>query len=763
MTSHSPPTRTAVVLRLLAGAAVLAAGFAAGGALLPTGRAGSLPDKQAFVDDFRAAARRQGAALSPGTPRVRLLTPGDKSRVARRLLGERADEWLARHGRGLQVEVSQNAQWGPAQGRLEMDFSATREPWEVNWEPASVTAFFSSRAPQPEGICGMLLRRGETIGARRQISSSQQAAEALTPIVGTAEPGQPEYLYLRDPAGATILCSRGPGTVTAAALDLEAHGWTSGWPKAIAPVVLVVFALVLFLILAFRGRVDLWNALLLAGLFFVTAIFGDWPKTVPNLFVHTVTVPPTAMWLLLLWAGAESWARARLPDFTTTLDTLRRGRLGARAGRELLAGWAAGAALAGLRVGLLALAVVVPGVEPGGNAAALPLFGLGGHPLRRAMIWVAALLIALVVGRGLGRRWAVPLALLVVPLVLTPIGMLPWLAQYGAGVLLTGLLLWLLRRSGLLTALVAALLAGLLPTAALALRYADWVPVTAGIAAVAALLPLVAGFVGLARGEAIEQDPGAVPEFMRREERQRRLTYEMDLLARMQTGLLPQGLPRLAGYEVTARSILATEAGGDLYDFLRDDRGRLWIAAGDVSGHGYSCAIGQASVKAALLSLVDGHATPARILERVDRVVRGTSVGTRQFVTLCLACLELDSGRLLISNAGHPFPLLALPQQQPRELDVPGLPLGQGPARRYRDLEVTIPKGSVLLLYSDGLYESTDLAGNPYGFERPSRILAGATAWNAAEVMERLLFDWRRHLGGAAAADDTTLVVLKRQ
>src|SRR6185436_4898873 len=116
-------------------------------------------------------------------------------------------------------------------------------------------------------------RRGETIGARRQISSSQQAAEALTPIVGTAEPGEPEYLYLRDPAGATILCSRGPGTVTAAALDLEAHGWTSGWPKAIAPVVLVVFALVLFLILAFRGRVDLWNALLLAGLFFVTAIF----------------------------------------------------------------------------------------------------------------------------------------------------------------------------------------------------------------------------------------------------------------------------------------------------------------------------------------------------------------------------------------------------------------------------------------------------------------------------------------------------------
>jgi len=214
---------------------------------------------------------------------------------------------------------------------------------------------------------------------------------------------------------------------------------------------------------------------------------------------------------------------------------------------------------------------------------------------------------------------------------------------------------------------------------------------------------------------------------------------------------------------VTARSLLATEAGGDLYDFLRDDRGRLWIAAGDVSGHGYSCAIGQASVKASLLSLVDGQATPGRILDRIDRVVRGSSVGGRQFVTLCLVCLEPEGGRLLVANAGHPFPLLAVPQQPPRELELPGLPLGQGPPRRYRDLEATLPRGGVLLLYSDGLYESTDLAGTEYGFERPSRILAGATAWNAAEVMERLLFDWRRHLGGAAAADDTTLVVLKRQ
>jgi sigma-B regulation protein RsbU (phosphoserine phosphatase) len=252
-----------------------------------------------------------------------------------------------------------------------------------------------------------------------------------------------------------------------------------------------------------------------------------------------------------------------------------------------------------------------------------------------------------------------------------------------------------------------------------------------------------------------------VPEFLRREERERRLTYEMDLLARMQLGLLPQSLPRLPGYELTARSILATEAGGDLYDFLRDERGRLWIAAGDVSGHGYSCAIAQASLKAALLSLVDGNATPARVLERIDRVLR-SSVAVRQFATLLLGCLEEASGRLVLANAGHPFPLLAEPGRGAREVEYPGLPLGQGPPRRYRDHELMLAPGSVLLLHSDGLFEALDASGRPYGFDRPRQILGEAAQWNAAEILERVLYDWRGHLGGAAPSDDTTLVVLKR-
>ncbi len=746
------------LLQLLAGAVVLAAGLAAGRAWLPAGPITRLPPRAQIVAEFREAARRPGVELMPGEPRVRLRTPEDDNRVTRRLLGEQGEAWIARHGRGLELEVSQAAQWGPAPGELTVSFSASGERWSVEWTPATLPGFFSAKG-QPQGLCGLLLGPGERPGSRRT-SSGAQTEEILTAVVGSAEP---THLLLIDPPGSTVLCTRRPGTLAAAAADLDSHGFGAGWVRALPPLSLVLFSAILFLVLAFRARVDLSNAAVLAVTLLVTALAGDWPSTGPAALIQTVVAGSVAVWLLLLWSAAESWARSRLPDFTTTLDTLRRRRLGAHAGGELIAGWAAGAGLAGLRVGLLAAAAALPGVAPAEAVAPLPLFALGPHPLRRAMLWVGALLLACILGRKLSARWGTPLLLLAIPFLVTPLALAPWPATYGAGLLLSALLLLVLRRAGLTAALLAAVLAQLLPTAALAWQHSEWVPITAMVTLLFALGPLVAGLVGVARGEGLEHDPGAVPEFVRREERERRLSYEMDLLSRMQLGLLPQSLPRLPGYEVTARSLLATEAGGDLYDFLRDDRGRLWIAAGDVSGHGYSCAIGQASVKASLLSLVDGQATPAYVLDRTDRVVRGSSIGGRQFVTLCLVCLEEASGRLLVSNAGHPFPLIATANRQVREIEVPGLPLGQGPPRRYRNVEVELPRGGVLLLYSDGLYEANDPNGVPYGFDRPRRVLADAAAWNAAEVLERLMFDWRRHLAGSAPADDTTLVVLKRQ
>src|SRR5664279_4645669 len=131
----------------------------------------------------------------------------------------------------------------------------------------------------------------------------------------------------------------------------------------------------------------------------------------------------------------------------------------------------------------------------------------------------------------------------------------------------------------------------------------------------------------------------------------------MDLLSRMQLSLLPERPPVVLGLELSVKTILATEAGGDLYDFVQDEAGALWVAAGDVSGHGYSCGIQQAMVMAALASLVKAGRNPSDILVEIDRVLRRGRSG-RLFTSVVLLRVDPATGVGVLANAGHPFPLL---------------------------------------------------------------------------------------------------------
>ena len=185
---------------------------------------------------------------------------------------------------------------------------------------------------------------------------------------------------------------------------------------------------------------------------------------------------------------------------------------------------------------------------------------------------------------------------------------------------------------------------------------------------------------------------------------------------------------------------------------------------GDVVGHGYSCAIVQAMTTAALTSLISPEKTPAEVLRRVDRVIRrgASSKTSRNFTTLALLRLDPETGEVLLSNAGHPSPFLLLPGGEVTEIELPGLPLGQGPARTYRDHGFHLPPGSALVFCSDGLFEGRDAREEQYGYERPIEVLRGAAGASASGLLETVLGDWRRHLGGEELPDDTTVVVIKR-
>jgi sigma-B regulation protein RsbU (phosphoserine phosphatase) len=130
-----------------------------------------------------------------------------------------------------------------------------------------------------------------------------------------------------------------------------------------------------------------------------------------------------------------------------------------------------------------------------------------------------------------------------------------------------------------------------------------------------------------------------------------------------------------------------------------------------------------------------------------------------------MALLRLDpvTGDALLSNAGHPFPSMATDSGHVRDFELPSLPLGQGPPRRYEDVPFTIDRGTALVFFSDGLFEANDTNGRPFGFDRVRALIAKTARRPAADILSAILEDWRGHAGAEAPEDDTTVVVVKRR
>jgi serine phosphatase RsbU (regulator of sigma subunit) len=195
-----------------------------------------------------------------------------------------------------------------------------------------------------------------------------------------------------------------------------------------------------------------------------------------------------------------------------------------------------------------------------------------------------------------------------------------------------------------------------------------------------------------------------------------------------------------------------TEVGGDFYELTMLD-GKLLVAIGDVAGHSLHAATVMAEVRHAVRAYaVEGH-PPGAVLDLVNRFMR--TVLPTESATLCLLTLEPDSGRIRMASAGHLPPLLSTPGGV--EFLEPHGPLLGINAARPADLELILPPGGTLVLYTDGLVERRD-ADIDVGLT----ALAGCAAEvepNLDAFCSRLLL---RMAGPEQPADDIAVVALRR-
>ena len=242
------------------------------------------------------------------------------------------------------------------------------------------------------------------------------------------------------------------------------------------------------------------------------------------------------------------------------------------------------------------------------------------------------------------------------------------------------------------------------------------------------------------------------------------LEKELEIARDLQRSLIPENLP--AGERVEFATVFEPSAaiGGDYFDILRLDDGRLAVIVADVSGHGLPTGLRMAMLKAALTILVGEAADPEEILRKLDSVVRLDDDG-RFFVTATLAIFDFRDGRLELTNAGHP-PTYLLSGGRVREILLPGSPLG-GLGQDYGREHLTLVSGDVAVWLSDGFIEAAGPTGEPFGYDGVERALAAVAGvgagieLTAGVVRDALVAAVNRHTGGKRIDDDRTLVVMR--
>jgi serine phosphatase RsbU (regulator of sigma subunit) len=229
----------------------------------------------------------------------------------------------------------------------------------------------------------------------------------------------------------------------------------------------------------------------------------------------------------------------------------------------------------------------------------------------------------------------------------------------------------------------------------------------------------------------------------------------------MQRSLLPRTQPEVRGIDVgdVYESSARVEVGGDVYDFLTLDDGRLAVVLGDVTGHGIDAAADMAMAKFVFRSLAREHSEPGEFLAAANRVVCD-EIAPAKFITMLYLTVDGETGELACASAGHPQPRLVLPDGRVRPVDVGGLALGIDPDQAYEEAREHLPAGASVVVYTDGVVEARN-DGELYGSERLDRVLAERRALPAGELARAVLADCRAYSRGDLA-DDCALVVIKR-
>ena len=235
---------------------------------------------------------------------------------------------------------------------------------------------------------------------------------------------------------------------------------------------------------------------------------------------------------------------------------------------------------------------------------------------------------------------------------------------------------------------------------------------------------------------------------------------QKDFAETIQRSLLPRALPEAPGLEIghVYQSSARVDVGGDVYDFLLLEDGRLAVVLGDVSGKGIRAAADMAMVKYVFRALARLHPEPGDFLARANQVVV-EEVALGKFVTMLYVVVDAVGGHVAAASAGHPPIRLICSDGRISEIAARGLALGIERGEAYSAERVDLEPGATVVLYTDGVTEARR-DGELYGEARLDALLADIGGLPPQELADAILADCRAFSGGDLA-DDCAVVCLR--
>jgi sigma-B regulation protein RsbU (phosphoserine phosphatase) len=242
-------------------------------------------------------------------------------------------------------------------------------------------------------------------------------------------------------------------------------------------------------------------------------------------------------------------------------------------------------------------------------------------------------------------------------------------------------------------------------------------------------------------------------------ENEARLGREMKIAREIQLQLMPDEVPSIPPLQMAVLFKPVAQLGGDLYDWIPFDDGRIAIVIGDVAGKGAPAALYGALSSGVIRTRAGRKYPPGQMLALVNKTLFQRPI-EGQYVAVTYAIYEPKNKTIALSNSGLPYPLLVR-AGQPSFVDVGGVPLGLFPDSQYEETSLQLHAGDVLVFYSDGVVEMRNDSGEEFGLKRLAETVSSSCEKSPEEIVKSVSATLAEFIGRVRPQDDRTMIVIR--